>query len=176
MILSDGELWDALKSGELTIEPPPSDISAIEPASLDLHLNATIFEHRTTKVGGMKIDPSTLDITDHLDRYTTACDVSDHSYVLEPGGFIIGSTLELVGLPAHFAARVEGRSSLARLGMGVHLAAPKIDPGFRNHITLEMVNFGPFSIELIKGMKICTLIVERLGEPAKQTYRGQFQG
>ena len=71
---------------------------------------------------------------------------------------------------------VEGKSSLARLGVGVHITAPKIDPGFNNSITLEMYNFGPFTVQLRKGMEICVLILERLGRPAKQGYSGQFQG
>ena len=84
--------------------------------------------------------------------------------------------METVGLPFHLAGRVEGRSRLARLGVGVHITAPKIDPGFHNRITLEIYNLGPWTIELTGGMRICTLLVEKLNRPAMAGYAGIFQG
>ena len=95
---------------------------------------------------------------------------------LKPHQFMIGMTAETVGLPLNLAGRVEGRSRLARLGVGVHITAPKIDPGFRNRITLEIFNLGLWTIELTAGMRICTLLVERLSKPAKVGYEGIFQG
>ena len=82
----------------------------------------------------------------------------------------------MVGLPLDLAGRVEGRSRLARLGLGVHVTAPKIDPGFRNRITLEMFNLGPWTIGLTANMRICSLVVEQLGRPAQGGYQGVFQG
>ena len=79
-------------------------------------------------------------------------------------------------MPLDLSGRVEGRSRLARLGVGVHITAPKIDPGFRNRITLEMYNLGPWTIELTGGMTICTLLLERLSRPAQSGYDGMFQG
>ena len=113
-----------------------------------------------------------------LQNYTEDVDISASRPPLEltPRQFVLGMTAETVGLPFDLAGRVEGRSRLARLGVGVHITAPKIDPGFRNRITLEIFNLGPWTIELTAGMQICTLLVERLGRPAESGYAGIFQG
>ena len=74
------------------------------------------------------------------------------------------------------SGRVEGRSRLARLGVGVHITAPKIDPGFHNQITLEIFHLGNTTVEISSNMIICTLLVERLGHPAGEGYQGMFQG
>ena len=79
-------------------------------------------------------------------------------------------------MPLDLAGRVEGRSRLARLGVGVHITAPKVDSGFRNRITLEMYNLSPWTMELSDGVTICTLMVERLHRPADSGYDGIFQG
>ena len=78
-------------------------------------------------------------------------------------------------IPLDLAARVEGKSSLARFGLMVHITAPKIDPGYSGRITLEMFNLGPFPLKLTNGMYICSLTFERLGRPARQGYSGRFQ-
>ncbi len=110
-----------------------------------------------------------------LRGYSEERDISD-GWEFRPGRFAIGQTLETIRLPWHLSGRVEGRSRLARLGIGVHITAPKIDPGFDNRITLEIFNLGPWRIRLKAGMTICTLLVERLSELATQGYSGMFQG
>jgi len=152
MILSDDELKGALDSGELGISPAPEEF---EPSSVDLHLDKLILKHSDEPVEGMNLDPTLLDISDHLTRYTEAASISEHGYLLGPGMFLIGRTFERVSLSNGIAGRVEGKSSLARLGMGVHITAPKIDPGFDNQITLEIFNLGPFTIKLSDQMKVC---------------------
>ena len=125
----------------------------------------------------MTLDPETLNIDDHIARYTDKVDISGtRTWRLEPGRFVVAQTLEFVEMPLDLSGRVEGRSRLARLGVGVHITAPKIDPGFRNRITLEMYNLGPWTIELTGGMTICTLLLERLSRPAQSGYDGMFQG
>ncbi|MEE9285573.1 MAG: dCTP deaminase [Dehalococcoidia bacterium] len=177
MILSDGEIWDALESGELEIDPLPQDGSAIQPSSIDLLLDPVLRVQREDAVKGIVVDPTELDVVDYINRFTDPVDLSDgRPYEMRPGAFVIGQTKERIRLPLNIAARVEGKSSLARLGVSVHFTAPKIDPGYDNRITLELYNFGPFTIRLSSNMKICVLIVERLGQPAKQGYRGRFQG
>ena len=114
-------------------------------------------------------------MSDHLQRYTELVDISN-GWDFKPNSFIIGETVEVIGLPLDLAGRIEGRSRLARLGVGVHITAPKIDPGFHNTITLEIYNLGPWTLRLNAGMRICSLLVERLGKPAEQGYAGMFQG
>lgn len=99
----------------------------------------------------------------------------DQPFILEPGVFIIATTAESVELSNTLAARIEGKSSLARFGVQVHLTAPKIDPGWpMNKITLEIINLAQFRVSLYPMMEIAALIVERLGKPAEQVYQGRF--
>ena len=175
MLLSGKEIHEAVEKGELVIEP--FEAGSIQPACIDLKLHSKIRIQSSAPIRGMSLDPDTLDIPDLLERFTEEKDISGsqrHSF--GPGDFVIGQTEEIVGLPLHLAGRVEGRSRLARLGIGVHITAPKTDPGFRNHITLEIYNLGPWTIDLKGGMTICTLLVEPLSRPTQQGYEGMFQG
>ena len=175
MLLSDGEIRESLSTGELIIEPVNDN--NIQHACVDLRLSETLRVQSRRPISGVSIDPEMLEVMPFLIANTTEEDLSGgRIWKLEPGAFVIGQTLERVGLPLHLAGRVEGRSRLARLGVGVHITAPKIDPGFHNRITLEIFNLGPWAIELKAGMRICTLIVERLGRAAQAGYGGVFQG
>jgi dCTP deaminase len=111
----------------------------------------------------------------HLEAYCTREDLKTRPFNVEPGMFVIGRTKEWVQLSNHLAASVEGRSSQARLGLVVHLTAPKIDPGFSGQITLEMYNYGRFTLQLREGQRICSLIVSKLARPARTAYSGRFQ-
>ena len=174
MLLSDGEIWESLKSGEIVITPEPEGIKG---ASLDLRLGSGLWVYPTETVPGVAIDPAAVDVQGHIRRYCRRVDISESAaYEIHPGGFVLGETLERVEVPLHLAARVEGKSSFARLGLMVHITAPKIDPGYRGNITLEMFNLGPFPLQLSYGMNICSLMLERLGKPADAGYAGQFQG
>lgn len=176
MLLSNREISDAVASGELGIAPFEPDSDRIQPASVDLRLDSTLLLQSSEPIGGIILDTETgLDVSRLLKGYSEEIDVSD-GWELRPGRFVIGQTLETIRLPWHLSGRVEGRSRLARLGIGVHITAPKIDPGFNNRITLEMFNLGPWRVRLTAGMTICTLLVERLGESATQGYSGMFQG
>ena len=175
MLLSDSEIREAVESGHLVVEP--FSVSNLQAASLDLRLYPEIQVAGTEPVRGMTLDSESLNITDHINRYTDKVDISEvQTRRFEPGRFVIGQTLETIEIPVDLAGRVEGRSRLARLGVGVHLTAPKIDPGFRNPITLEMYNLGPWTIELRGGMTICTLLIEPLSRPVQDAYDGMFQG
>lgn len=177
MVLSDGEIWAALSDDSLIIDPVPDVASGlVQPSSVDFHLDSTLLIQRSERVPGIEIDPSEVVVMDHLRRYSEIHDLASAGpYTMGPGTFLIGKTKQRVRLSNQYAARVEGRSKLARLGLGVHITAPKIDPGFDGNLTLEMTNIGPFDLKLTDGMKICCLIIERLGMPAKQVYSGQFQ-
>ena len=175
MLLSGGEISEAVKSGHLVIEPFSQE--KLQPVSVDLRLHHQLKVAGREPVRGMSLDPETLNIQDHINRYTDLVDLSGgQTWRFEPGRFVIGQTLERVEMPMDLAGRIEGRSRLARLGVGVHITAPKIDPGFRNPIALELYNLGPWTMVLSGGMTICTLMVERLHRPADSGYDGIFQG
>ena len=175
MLLSDAEILLARNNGELTIEPFPPN-SSLQPASIDLRLDSVIWVHKTS-TAGMILDPTELDVQNYILNYTDAVDIgATNGYILKPDALIIGKTVETVGLGNRLSGRVEGRSRLARLGIGVHITAPKIDPGFHNQITLEIFHLGNTDVRISHGMTICTLLLERLGHPAGEGYRGMFQG
>ncbi len=155
----------------------PFSAKNLQAASIDLRLYPELLVQPSTPVQGMTLDPEELNISNHLFNYSDREDISgSRKWRFAPGKFVIGKTLEIIGLPYDLAGRVEGRSRLARLGIGVHITAPKIDPGFRNRITLEIYNIGQWTVELSDGMTICTLLIERLGKPTTEGYAGLFQG
>lgn len=175
MLLSDTEIHEAVLSGHLIVDP--FVFENIQPASIDLRLHSELLVPPSAPVRGLILNPEELNVSDHLLRYSDRVDISGiRGWILEPGQLVIGQTLEFIDLPNDLAGRVEGRSRLARLGIGVHITAPKIDPGFRNQITLEIFNSGPWTVELSGGMTICALLIERLGRPAEEGYHGVFQG
>lgn len=113
-----------------------------------------------------------------IKEYTDPREMDNDGFVIEPQDFILGWTEEAVDLPntSRLAARVEGKSSLARLGIGIHITAPTIHAGFNGTIQLEIYNHGPLRVRLLTGMPVCQLIFEQtLGTPVKG-YVGQFYG
>lgn len=97
-------------------------------------------------------------------------------YVLQPGEFILGSTIEYVTIPHNLVARVEGRSSVGRLGVMVHVTAGYIDPGFKGNITLELFNCSDKPFQLSYGDCLCQIVFETLSSPCKQPYDGKYYG
>ena len=179
MLMSDGEIRLAIANGELTIDPPllPRD-GRLQPASIDLTLDAEIWRPKdSVNRNAITVNLAELDVNAYLEESTDQIDIAKQGGLeFGPGDFVIGKTAEWVRLSERLSGRIEGRSRLARLGIGVHITAPKIDPGFHNHITLEIFNLGKTRVRLTSGMTICTLLVERLGHPAGESYRGIFQG
>lgn len=178
MILTDREILIALERKQIVIDPLPGE-KAFSSTSVDLTLGDTIIVFREAKSFiPSTIDPSHQDY-DHdaaLAELSDKAAISPGGYTLEPGRLILAWTVEEVSLPINtrVAARVEGKSSLARLGLCVHLTAPTIHAGFRGHIQLEVINHGPRPILLKHGMRICQLIFETtLGTPEKG-YSGRF--
>ena len=181
MLLSDGELQLAMARGELVISPQPPDYSEqYQAASIDLRLGPTIWvqkdpdENESSEglIGGI----DRLSFSRYIDTYTEETNIANiGGFVLRPGHLVIAQTLETVKLSASLSGQVEGRSRLARMGIGVHLTAPKIDPGFDSNITLEIFHVGRRPVLLQNGIAICTLLVERLGLPTGRAYRGMFQ-
>ena len=178
MLLSDREIQLVLGSGDLVIDPVPEIGSPrMQPASIDLRIDPII---RTFKedvnTEATTLNLGRLDVEAYIQDNTDEKDLSQSPFVLKPGDFIIGRTLETVSLSNWLSGRIEGRSRLARMGIGVHLTAPKIDPGFSNKITLEIFHVGKRQVQIPQGMAICTLLLERLGFPAGGSYSGVFQG
>ena len=177
MPLSDIEIWAELGAGHLIIDPPPS-IERVDSSSIDLllHEEIIIIPDRAA-VAGITIDPSEpdLDVMSILVNFgTTKVLQPNELHRLEPWTFVLGKTQEWIELPPHLCARIEGKSTLARLGLSVHMTAPTVQSGFRGRLTLEMMNAGPFNLDLKPGMKIAQLIVEHLGLPAQKAYHGRF--
>jgi dCTP deaminase len=172
--LSDLEIWAELNAGRLRIEP--RDPERIKYHTIDLRLGPEIFVFPEV-VAGVTIEPELVDILAYIEKDAKKIVLSeDQPFPMPRGVLVIGKTLEKVTLPDYLAARVEGKSSFARLGLQTHMTAPTIHPGFTNMITLELLNNGPYQLALKPGMDIAQLIIERLGSPSIRTYSGRFQG
>lgn len=168
MILSDGSIREALASGRIGVEPIAD--GALQPASIDVRLASAFrvfVNHRRTA-----IDPR-----EAQHDLTTPIDASeDEPFVLHPGEFVLGATIERVRLAADVVARLEGKSSLARLGLVVHSTAGFIDPGFEGDVTLELSNVATLPMLLHPGMRIAQLAFFALDRPAERPYGSEGLG
>lgn len=167
MALSDVEIWAELNAGRLVIDPNPG--ARIGPSSVDLLLGPELLVlPPTEEAAGITVSPSDVRVMNLLKAFGKPWDMgSQGNYKLQPyrtsdkDSLVLGNTLETVTLPSHLSGRIEGKSSLARLGLAVHITAPTIIAGFRGPLTL--------------GMEIAQLILEHLGLPPTSGYAGQFQ-
>ncbi|MDQ2582924.1 dCTP deaminase [Saccharothrix yanglingensis] len=168
MLLSDRDLRKEVDSGRLVLEP--FDDVMVQPSSIDVRLDRFFRVFNNTRY--THIDPSVQqdDLTSLVEP------VHDEPFVLHPGEFVLGSTFELVTLPDDLAGRLEGKSSLGRLGLLTHSTAGFIDPGFSGHITLELSNVANLPITLWPGMKIGQLCLFRLSSAAEFPYGSQQAG
>ena len=168
MLLSDRDLIAEHKAGTLVLEP--FEPALVQPSSIDVRLdrwfrvfNNHLYTH---------IDPSV-----QQDDLTALVEVDDGMpYVLHPGEFVLGSTLEVITLGDQLAGRLEGKSSLGRLGLLTHSTAGFIDPGFSGHVTLELSNVANLPIMLWPGMKIGQLCIFRLSSPSEHPYGSEVYG
>ena len=159
MILSDRDIKRELYWKKLVIEP--LDFEDVQPASVDVHLAAQ-FKELTSKY----IDPTKRDLV-QVRGFSV---VEGSAYVLAPGKFVLASTVERVEIPNYMVSRIEGKSSLGRLGLAVHSTAGFIDPGFKGMLTLEVSNNSGATIYLWPSMKIGQLSFEYLHSPAVRPY------
>jgi len=185
MILSDGDIRRRLESGDLVIEPLDDPALQIQPASVDLRLGREFLEFNRTNIscihpdraeevdeyvkktsvpGSVDGDQTTLGGYDADDRRERA------EFILHPGDFVLGTTVERVEIPDDLIAHVEGRSSLGRLAIVVHATAGIVDPGYRGQITLELSNLGSAPVALTPGMRISQLTFTELKSPAEIPY------
>ena len=173
VILSDRSLKDAIATGRITVDP--FDERLLQPSSIDLRVDRLfrVFRNHTAPVIDVKLD---------LENLTELVEVPDDGvFMLHPGEFVLGATLERVGLPDDLVGRVEGKSSLGRLGLLIHSTAGFIDPGFDGHITLELSNVANLPITIYPRMKIGQISFFRLSTPAEVPYgsagrRSKYQG
>jgi dCTP deaminase len=162
MLLSDRDLRAEIGSGSLGLDP--FDPTLIQPASIDVRLDRFFRVFNNSKY--THIDPQL-----QQDELTTLVEVEpEAAFVLHPGEFVLGSTFEQVTLPDTLAGRLEGKSSLGRLGLLTHSTAGFIDPGFTGHITLELSNAANLPITLWPGMKVGQLCLFRLTSPSMHPY------
>jgi dCTP deaminase len=168
MLLSDRDIRDAIESGRVKLEP--YDPAMVQPSSIDVRLDRffRVFEnHRYPH-----IDPA----VEQPDLTRLVEPEGEDPFILHPGEFALGSTYEVVSLPDDIASRLEGKSSLGRLGLLTHSTAGFIDPGFSGHVTLELSNVATLPIKLWPGMKIGQLCLFRLSSPAEHPYGSAVYG
>ena len=162
MLLSDRDIKAELESGRIGLTP--SEAEMVQPSSVDVRLDRyfRLFDNHKYAV----IDPA-----EEQPELTRLIEVDPaEGFILHPGEFVLGSTYEKVSLPDDIAARLEGKSSLGRLGLLTHSTAGFIDPGFEGHVTLELSNVATMPIRLWPGMKIGQLCFFKLSSPAERPY------
>lgn len=179
MILSDKDIKAQIRAGRIAIISPEDDhIQNIHASSMDLRLGKFFKTYDNTK--SSVLDPVKMDSFKDLTKMIEVTD-SNEPFIVHPGDFVLGVTLEKVKLPNDMVARVEGRSSLGRLGIIVHSTAGFIDAGFEGTITLEITNINRMPIALYPGMRVCQLAFETMsseaevpyGKKASSKYQGQ---
>ncbi len=178
MILTDREIQKLLKEGLISIEPEPP-IDAYDSTAVDLTLDPLLRRFRTN-VPGLIIDPGApgYKAAELIRSATDPFTLTEQGWELPRGTLVLAWTKERVDLnfKGKVAARVEGKSGLARIGLGIHVTAPTIHAGFPGTIQLELVNHGPLPIKLRPGMAICQLIIETIKGTPSKAHKSQFAG
>jgi dCTP deaminase len=165
MVLSDRDIKKALKTGKIKITPAPDLDMQLGSCSLDLQLGNAfrIFESGKHAV----IDPH----KNAASEFTREVVVEGGSaFIMQPGDFVLATTVENIEVPDDLLGSLEGRSSIGRLGIIIHSTAASVDPGMRGHITLELANMGKLPVALYPGMRICSISFEQLSSPAEVPY------
>jgi len=168
VILSDRSLREQISAGRIVIDP--LDESLIQPSSIDVRISNLfrVFRNHTAGVIDVKQDLTALTELVEID--------GDEAFMLHPGEFVLGSTLERIAVPDDLVARIEGKSSLGRLGLLIHSTAGFIDAGFDGHITLELANVASLPITLYPGMKIGQVSFVQMTTPAENPYGSGAKG
>ncbi len=166
MVLSDKDLKAALKSGKIKIKPAPDFKTQLGSCSIDLRLGNVfrVFEYSRHAY----IDPFRKNNTDQFTREIRIKD--KEPFIIQPGDFVLATTVEEIEVPDDLTGRLEGRSSIGRLGIVVHSTAANIECGFRGHITLELANMGKLPVALYPDIRICSVSFEQLSSPAEVPY------
>jgi dCTP deaminase len=168
MILSDRTIREELDAGRIVIDPLGE--GCIQPSSVDLHIDRffRVFRNHTMRV---------IDVKEPMEELTELVEIKeDDLFILHPGEFVLGSTQERVALPDDLVARLEGKSSLGRLGLLIHSTAGFVDAGWDGHLTLELSNVANLPITLYPGMKIGQISFLRMTTPAESPYGSKSVG
>jgi dCTP deaminase len=168
MLLSDRDIRREVEAGRVDVDP--FDAQMVQPSSIDVRLDRMfrVFENHKYPF----IDPS----VEQPELTREVHSQGDEPFILHPGEFVLASTYEVITLPDDIAGRLEGKSSLGRLGLLRHSTAGFIDPGFSGHVTLELSNVATLPIKLWPGMKIGQLCLFRLESAAEHPYGSQVYG
>jgi dCTP deaminase len=162
VVLSDAAIRRQIEAGRIGIDP--FDSALMQPSSLDVRVDRLFRVFRNSRY-------PYIDVKAEQEELTELVQVdSEEAFILHPGEFVLGSTLERVRLPDDLVARLEGKSSLGRLGLLIHSTAGFIDPGWDGHVTLELSNVANLPITIYPGMKIGQLSFVQLSEPAERPY------
>ena len=161
MVLSDRTIRRLLDEGRIEIEP--YDETLLQPSSVDVRVDRYFRVFHNARY-------PFIDVREPQEDLTELVEVDSEPFILHPGEFVLGSTLERIRLPDDLVARLEGKSSLGRLGLLIHSTAGFIDPGWDGHVTLELSNVANLPITIYPGMKIGQLSFVQLSEPAESPY------
>ncbi len=162
MILADRSIKEKLRSGEISIEPFSDEF--LQPASYDLHLDKNILLFNTDK-------HDSIDVKNPVEDLMIKVEMSEQEgFLIKPSQFILANAVEITGVDARHVGRLEGKSSLARMGLIIHVTAGFLDPGNKLRLTLEIVNLSPLPIRIYPGMKIAQLAFEELDKNCERPY------
>ncbi len=166
MVLSDVDIKKAIETGRIKIDPTPDFSTQLGSCSIDLKLGDTfrIFDYSKNAY----LDPQKKDYSNEITKVVEV--KKGQNFIMQPGEFVLAVTLERVVIPTDLMGRLEGRSSLGRLGLVVHSTASIFDPGWDGKPVLELGNLGRMAISLTPGMRICAMTFEQLSSPAKTPY------
>jgi dCTP deaminase len=162
VVLSDRTIRRLLAEGRIQIDP--FDPALVQPSSVDVRVDRYFRVFRNSRYPFIDVKEAQEDLTELVQVE------GDHPFILHPGEFVLGSTLERIRLPDDLVGRLEGKSSLGRLGLLIHSTAGYIDPGWDGHVTLELSNVANLPITIYTGMKIGQLSFVQLSEPAETPY------
>jgi dCTP deaminase len=169
MVLADRTIRRLLEEGRIGIDPYDDEL--VQPSSVDVRVDRFFRVFRNSRY-------PYIDVKEPMEDLTELVEVPDEDepFILHPGEFVLGSTLERITLPDDLVARLEGKSSLGRLGLLIHSTAGFIDPGWDGHVTLELSNVANLPITIYHGMKIGQLSFVQLTEPAESPYGAALLG
>jgi dCTP deaminase len=166
MVLSDRDIKKALKDGHINITPKPDLKTQLGSNSIDLRLGNSFRVFDYSKFAF--IDPYNKEASQEVTKEITV--KNDERFIIHPGDFVLGTTIEYLEVPDDLVGNLEGRSSIGRLGVLIHSTAASIECGFRGNITLELANMGKMPVALYPGMRICSVSFVKLTSPAEIPY------
>jgi dCTP deaminase len=168
VVLSDRTIREQLAAGRLAIDP--FDDALVQPSSVDVRVAHQFRVFHNNRRPYIDVRHPSDDLTDLVEI------AEEEAFILHPGEFVLGSTLERVRLPDDLVARLEGKSSLGRLGLLIHSTAGYVDPGFEGTITLELSNVARLPISIYRGMPIGQISFQQLTTPVDRRYAGKYSG